>query len=122
MAQSPCRHVGSTSPWLLLGAYVARRVYKWRIKILEEKGIETHAMAWALAVFATFMIAGWLVHPVMGVLGYLWAALAWMFGNVPVIVFQLVTGRPGGLAGLPLHQELPRRAADSCRPGQAHRR
>jgi len=75
---------------VLLGAYVARRVYKWRIKILEERGIETHAMAWALAVFSTFLIAGWLVHPVMGLFGFLWQALAWIFGNVPVITFQLV--------------------------------
>jgi ABC-type amino acid transport system permease subunit len=47
-------------------------------------------MAWALGVFATFLIAGWLVHPVMGILGWLWQLLAWVFGNVPVIIFQLL--------------------------------
>lgn len=75
--------------FLLLGVFVTRWVFKWRVRILEEKGIETHAATWALAVFATFLIAGWLVHPVMGVLGWLWTALAWAFGNIPVIVFQL---------------------------------
>ncbi len=74
---------------VLFGGWVARRVYKWRIKILEEKGMETHAMAWGLGTFATFMFAGWLIHPIMGILGYLWSALAWIFGNVPVFFFQV---------------------------------
>ena len=76
--------------FLILGAFTARWVYKWRVRILEEKGMETHAASWALGVFATFLIAGWLVHPVMGVFGWLWSALAWLFGNIPVIVFQLI--------------------------------
>ena len=75
---------------LIVGIFVTRWVYKWRVRILEEKGIETHAGTWALVVFATFLIAGWLVHPVMGIFGWLWSAFAWVFGNVPVILFQLV--------------------------------
>ncbi len=75
---------------ILLGAFVARQVYKWRVRILENKGVETHAMSWALVVFASFLILGWLVHPIMGVLGWLWSAMAWLFGNVPVWIFQVL--------------------------------
>ena len=74
---------------ILLGAVVARLVYKWRVRILEQQGVETHAMRWALSVFAGFIVLGWFIHPVMGVFGWLWSALAWVFGNLPVWVFQL---------------------------------
>jgi His/Glu/Gln/Arg/opine family amino acid ABC transporter permease subunit len=74
---------------LLLGAWVARRVFKWRVAILEREGRETNAMTWAFGVFLLFLLAGWLLHPIMGVLGFLWSALAWLAANVPVIVYQL---------------------------------
>ena len=75
---------------LILGAYVARRVYQWRVQILEREGRETNAFAWSLGTFAAFIVLGWFIHPVMGVLGWLFQALAWIAGNVPIIVFQLV--------------------------------
>ena len=75
---------------IILGAFVARWVYKWRIRLLEQHGGDTKPMAWALGVFSTFLILGWLAHPIMGLLGFVWQGLAWIFGNVPVIVFQLL--------------------------------
>ena len=75
---------------LLVGAYVARRVYKWRISILEREGRETNAFAWSLGTFAAFVVLGWFAHPIMGVFGWLFQALAWPAGNVPVIAYQLL--------------------------------
>lgn len=75
---------------LLLGAYLARRVYKWRVAILEREGRETNAMSWAFGVFFAFLIFGWFAHPIMGVLGWLFTGLGWLAGNVPVIVYQVI--------------------------------
>ena len=74
---------------LIVGAFVARRVYKWRVQILEREGRETNAFAWSSGTFGAFLILGWLVHPVMGVFGWLFQALEWLTGNVPVIVYQI---------------------------------
>ena len=67
---------------LILGAFVARRVYKWRISILEREGRETNAFAWSVGTFLAFLVIGWFAHPVMGVLGFLFQGLAWLAGNV----------------------------------------
>ncbi len=75
---------------LLLGAYIARRTYLWRVDILEREGRETNAMRWGFGVFFFFVVAGWLIHPIMGVLGFLFEAIAWLAGNVPVIGYQLL--------------------------------
>jgi His/Glu/Gln/Arg/opine family amino acid ABC transporter permease subunit len=75
---------------LLIGAYVARRVYKWRVAILEREGRETNAMTWALLTFLGFLVIGWFAHPIMGVFGWVFSALAWLFGNVDPLVYQLV--------------------------------
>lgn len=74
---------------LLIGAYVARRVFSWRVDILEREGRETNALRWGLLTFLGFLLIGWFAHPIMGVFGFLWSALAWVFGNVPVIIFQI---------------------------------
>ena len=74
---------------LILGAYVARRVYGWRVSILEREGRETNAFSWSLGTLAAFLVLGWFAHPIMGVFGWLFSALAWVTG-LPVILYQLV--------------------------------
>ncbi len=85
------------SALLLVAIYLSRRVYKWRVDILEREGRETHPMAWAMGTFATMVLAGWVIHPIMGVLGWVFAVLAWLSGNIPVIALQV------GLAALSLY-------------------
>lgn len=75
---------------LIIGAFVARRVYLWRVQILEREGRETNAMRWGLGVLVFFVVAGWLIHPIMGVFGFLFRAIAWLAGNVPVIGYQIL--------------------------------
>lgn len=76
--------------FVVLGAYIARRTYKWRVEILEREGRETNAMTWGLAVFVGFLLIGWLVHPIMGVLGWVFAAMAWLAENVPIVAYQIL--------------------------------
>ncbi len=75
---------------VIAGIVVARWVYRRRVKIQEREGRETHAFAWSIGALGLFLAGGWFVHPVAGVLGWLFSALAWVAGTVPIIVFQLV--------------------------------
>ena len=79
---------------VIVGIVMARWMYRRRTALLEREGRETHAFAWSLATFGLFLVGGWFVHPVAGVLGWVFEALAWVAGTVPVIAFQLA------LAGL----------------------
>ena len=80
---------------MIVGIVAAWWVYRRRIQILEQEGRNTHAFAWSLATFGLFLVGGWFAHPVAGVLGWLFAALAWLAGTVPVIAFQLVLAAAG---------------------------
>ena len=73
----------------LAGVVAARWIYLRRIQLMEEEGRETNAFAWSLATFALFVLVGWFAHPIAGVLGWLFAALAWLAGTIPVLVFQV---------------------------------
>ena len=75
---------------LILGVVAARWVYRRRIALQEREGHETHAFAWSIGTFAVFLVGGWFAHPAAGVLGWLFTALAWAAGVVPVIGLQLV--------------------------------
>ena len=75
---------------IIAGAVIARLVYRRRIDLQESEGRETHAMAWGISVLVLFLAAGWFIHPVMGVLGWLFSALAWTMGAAPVLVFQIL--------------------------------
>ena len=75
---------------VIVGIVVARWVYRRRIQLQEQEGRETHAFAWSLGTVGLFVVGGWFAHPVAGVLGWLFTALAWVAGALPVIAFQLV--------------------------------
>ena len=75
---------------LILGVVAARWVYRRRLALQEREGHETHAFAWSIGTFAVFLVGGWFAHPAAGVLGWLFTALAWVAGVVPVIGLQLV--------------------------------
>ena len=75
---------------LIVGVVVARWVYRRLIARQELEGRETHAFAWSMGTFGAFLVGGWFAHPIAGVLGWLFTALAWVAGAVPVIGFQLV--------------------------------
>ena len=80
---------------VIVGALAARWVYLRRIALMEREGRETRAMAWSISTFGLFLVGGWFAHPVAGVLGWLFAALAWLAGTVPLIAFQLALAAAG---------------------------
>ena len=80
---------------VIVGLVAARWVYRRRIELLEREGRETHAFTWSLGTLGLFLVAGWFAHPVAGVLGWLFSALAWLAGTIPVIVFQLALAAAG---------------------------
>ena len=80
---------------VIVGLVAARWVYRRRIELLEREGRETHAFVWSLGTLGLFLVAGWFAHPVAGVLGWLFSALAWLAGTIPVIVFQLALAAAG---------------------------
>ena len=82
---------------LILGVVTARWVYRRRIALQEREGHETHAFAWSIGTFAVFLVGGWFAHPAAGALGWLFTALAWVAGVVPVIGLQLVLAALGVL-------------------------
>ena len=75
---------------VIVGFVMARWVYRRRIEIQEREGHETHAFAWSIGTFGVFVAGGWFAHPIAGVLGWLFTALSWVAGTVPVIAFQLL--------------------------------
>ena len=75
---------------LIVGLFAARKVYTWRVSILEREGRETHAARWSAGTMLAFIVIGWFAHPIMGVLGWIFGVFAWLFGNVPPIVYQLL--------------------------------
>ena len=75
---------------LAAGIIVAGLVYRRRTELLETEGRETHALAWTVGVLALFLVGGWFAHPIMGILGWLFSALAWAAGAAPALVFQIL--------------------------------
>lgn len=73
---------------VVVGIVVARWVYRRRIARQEREGHETRAFAWSIGTFGAFLLGGWFAHPIVGVLGWAFTALAWVVGTVPVIAFQ----------------------------------
>ncbi|MCB2224099.1 MAG: ABC transporter permease subunit [Actinobacteria bacterium] len=76
--------------FLTLGFFVARIAYRRRMRLKEERGAETYAISWGVGAFLLFLVAGWFVHPVMGFLGWLWDAVSWFFGILPLWSMQLI--------------------------------
>ncbi|MEA1902899.1 MAG: ABC transporter permease subunit [Actinomycetota bacterium] len=79
--------------WLLFvvaGIVAARYVKRWRRRLRDETGNETHELSWALGTFVAIAGVGLAIHPLVGPLRHLWGALESFFVGLPVIVFQVV--------------------------------
>jgi general L-amino acid transport system permease protein len=75
---------------LIIGAVIAYYLYRRLFHQREETGMETHAGAWAWALFLVVAVAAWFLNPVFGVLNYIFSALASVFESLPTFVMQLV--------------------------------
>lgn len=76
--------------FVIIGLIAAKYVYAWRIRHLEETGEESHEILYAFGAFLLFAVGGWWAHPIIGFLGWIFQAIAWVFRVTPVLVGQIV--------------------------------
>jgi general L-amino acid transport system permease protein len=86
--------------FLVVGGIAAYFVYRWRMRLKEERGAETYAVTWGNLTFLLFALVGWFIHPVVSWLGSIWSAIADVFGAIPTALLQivLVAGAVGAAA------------------------
>ena len=76
--------------WLLIGAIVARFVYRNRVAERDATGHETHAGLLAFGAVLVFAVIGWFAHPVFGFLGSIFHAIRDVWADIPQLLLQLV--------------------------------
>ena len=75
--------------FVILSLLISRRIFKWRIKILEEEGKEPYPFRWSLAVLGALLLIGWSGgYKAMGVIGIVSTLLSQLFEAVPAIAYQ----------------------------------
>lgn len=75
--------------FLVIGAIAAGIVDHRLAKLKEERGGETHAFAWSLAIFLVFAVVGWFLHPIMAFFGAIWSGIASVIGAIPAGLVEL---------------------------------
>lgn len=74
---------------LMAGGWAARLVRRRRIARQELTGLPGHGGRWAVAVFLASAVTGWFAHPLFGVIGVIWSALAGVMAVIPPMVWQI---------------------------------
>ena len=71
--------------------YIANRIYKWRVEILEREGRDTKPFLWSLGALGVLLIIGWFGgFRAAGVVGFLAAYISLGLEVVPAIVYQVL--------------------------------
>jgi len=70
-----------------VGAHYAKR---WRRRLREETGRETHELAWGIGTFVVIAGLGLVLHPLVGPLRFLWGGLERLFENFPLGLAQTI--------------------------------
>lgn len=76
--------------FMLIGAVVARVVYRRRNARHDATGEVTYPVLSAVATLVAFAVVGWFAHPLVGFLGPIFGALADLVSSIPQIVLQIV--------------------------------
>ncbi len=74
--------------FIIVGLYFARRMYRRRLRHLEETGEEAYAFTYAGGTLLLFALVGWFAHPIMAFLGPVWGGIASFFGALPTWTVQ----------------------------------
>ena len=75
--------------FVILSCLISRRIFKWRIRILEEEGKEPYPFIWSLTVLGALLLIGWSGgYKAMGVIGIVSTLLSQLFEAVPAIAYQ----------------------------------
>ncbi len=90
----PWPHPQETS-WLfasfvIVSFFLSRWIFKWRVKILEREGKDTHPFIWSITSFVGLVLIAWNGgYKVMGVVGIISTFLAQVFESVPSVAYQV---------------------------------
>jgi general L-amino acid transport system permease protein len=79
--------------WLtfaLVGLAAAWLTYRWRMRVKDRTGQETHPFTWAGAAFLLIAAVGWFAHPLLGWMGAVFGAIADLFDSLPDYTIQVV--------------------------------
>lgn len=82
------------SSWLfasfvIVSFFISRWIFKWRVKILEREGKDTHPFIWSITSFVVLVLVGWNGgFKVMGVVGIISTFLSQFFESVPSVAYQ----------------------------------
>jgi len=88
--------------WLvfLVGAvFAAHYVKRWRRRLRDQTGRETHELLWGMGAFIVVAGLGLVLHPLVGPLRLLWGGLESLFENFPLVVFQSILAMASITAG-----------------------
>ena len=83
------------SSWLfvsfvMVSFFISRWIFKWRVKILEREGKDTHPFIWSISSFTLLTLIGWNGgYKAMGVIGIAATFLSQGFELVPSIAYQI---------------------------------
>ncbi|MFL2647449.1 MAG: ABC transporter permease subunit [Candidatus Actinomarinales bacterium] len=77
--------------YALLVLYIANKIYKWRVEILEREGRDTKPFLWSVGTLITLLVIGWYGgFRAAGVVGFLAGYISMGLEAVPAIVYQML--------------------------------
>ncbi|MFL2694084.1 MAG: ABC transporter permease subunit [Candidatus Actinomarina sp.] len=77
--------------YALFVLYVANKIYKWRVDLLEREGRDTKPFLWSIGILVTLLVLGWYGgFRAAGVVGFLAAYISIGLELVPAIVYQVL--------------------------------
>ena len=77
--------------FFIISLYISNRVYKQRVKTLEEQGRETKPFLWSMVTLVTLFIVGWLGgYRIVGIIGFIAGFISQGLDLVPGIFYQIL--------------------------------
>ena len=77
--------------YALFVLYVANKIYKWRVDLLEREGRDTKPFLWSIGILVALLVLGWYGgFRAAGVVGFLAAYISIGLELVPAIVYQVL--------------------------------
>ena len=75
--------------YALFVLYVANKIYKWRVDLLEKEGRDTKPFLWSIGILVALLVVGWYGgFRAAGVVGFLAGYISLGLEFVPAIVYQ----------------------------------
>jgi hypothetical protein len=83
--------------YFLITLYVSNRVYKQRVKLLEEQGRETKPFLWSVSAFVILFAVGWYGgYRIVGIIGFVSGFISQGLEVLPGIFYQVLLSAAAG--------------------------